>query len=253
MSEQLLRAERWMGRRLFAESFLRADKKMLFILGHMRAGSSLLTHILCTHPDIVGYGETQNEYCAPSDFGATAAKVYRKTRSILDDEVYVLDKVLHERLIVRQTVLEHPAVRIVFILRRPEDALSSLLQSLDFIREPSQASDHYGAQLKWMRDVARCVDPERWTYTTYAQITQETATTFRRLERCLGLSTPLSERYETTRHTGKAGIGDSGPYIGAGRIKQDIERSMDERVRPYLDRARAEFQTCLQTLQEKRE
>jgi hypothetical protein len=234
---------------MLAEPFVQGDRKMLFVLGHMRAGSSLLTHILCSHPNVIGYGETQNVYCTPEDFGATALKVYRKTGQRPDHTSYLLDKVLHEWKIARSGILGLPSVRIVFILRKPEEALSSLIQSLDYIQEPEQAVDHYEAQLQWVREVARSTDSQRWTYVTYAELTQNTEAVFNRLERKLNLTTPLSERYETTRHTGEAGTGDIGPHIAAGRIKRNIKRQMDERMRPYLRSASREFRRCLQTLE----
>ena len=33
--------------------------KFLFVMGHIRSGSSLLMHILATNPEIIGYGRLQ--------------------------------------------------------------------------------------------------------------------------------------------------------------------------------------------------
>jgi hypothetical protein len=41
---------------------LLAPRKSLFVLGHMRSYSSLLCHILGSHPQIDGYCETHIKY-----------------------------------------------------------------------------------------------------------------------------------------------------------------------------------------------
>jgi len=85
---------------------------MLFILGHMRSGSSLLTHILSSNAAIDGYGETHLDYSNPQDFGVATANVCRHLWKVPSGE-YVLDKVLHKRHIPRSELLKHPSVRVI--------------------------------------------------------------------------------------------------------------------------------------------
>ncbi|MDY7013544.1 MAG: sulfotransferase family protein, partial [Cyanobacteriota bacterium] len=49
--------------------------RVLFILSHMRSGSSLLTHILNSNPEIIGYGETHLQYSSEADFKRLMLKV----------------------------------------------------------------------------------------------------------------------------------------------------------------------------------
>jgi len=250
--EQLLRGERWLGRRFLADPFLTGNRRVLFVLGHMRSGSSLLVHILTSHRDIVGYGETHNVYTNPEDFVATAAKVYRYLRSMPGDEHYLLDKALHEYLIVRERVLEHPAVRVIFLVRRPDAALSSMVQN-EVVSEGEEAHQHYVQQTEWMRRLSERLSPRRWTHTTYTELIQRTGDLFSRLESFLDLSVPLSERYDTNRYTGKRKIGDSGPHIEAGHIKRDIDREVDPRIQPYLRHADEAFEKCRDALRDGQE
>ena len=249
VGEHLRRGERWLGRRFLADPFLTGDLRMLFVLGHMRSGSSLLVHILTSHRDIVGYGETHNIYTKPEDFGATAARVYRYLRSLPGDEQYLLDKALHEYLIARERVLKHPAVRVIFILRRPDTALSSMVRN-EVVSEGEEAHQHYVQQTEWMCRLSERLSPERCMYTTYAELTQRTEDLFSRLESFLGLSAPLPEQYETNQYTGTPGIGDSGPHIEAGYIKRDIDREIDSRVQPYLGHAEEAFEKCRDVLRD---
>ena len=248
--EQCRRAERWVGRRLFAAPFLEGDRRMLFVLGHMRTGSSLLLHILASHRNIVGYGETHNVYTRTADFGATAANVYRSLRRLPGNEAYLLDKVLHKYQIARTEVLRHPSVRVIFMIRRPDTALSSMVRN-EVVAGAEDACRHYAQQVEWVHRLSEILPVERWTCTTYSEFTQESDSVLRRIESFLELSAPLSERYDTNRHTGTRGVGDSSPHIEAGYIKRNIDRDVDLRVRPYVERARGRFETCLQLLREK--
>lgn len=249
IQEQFVRVERWLGRRLFAAPVLGGDRRMLFVLGHMRTGSSLLVHILASHRKIKGYGETHNIYADAEDFGATAAKVYRQLRSLPGEESYVLDKVLHAYQIANADVLAHPSVRVIFMIRRPDMALSSMVRN-DVVSGPDEACQHYIEQLGWVEELSTVVPAEQWTHTTYTELTQKTEDVLSRLESFLELVAPLSERYETNRHTGTSGIGDPGPHIEAGYIKRDIDRDVDRRIRPYVDRSRAQYKSCLRSLEE---
>ncbi len=54
---------------------LKSEKrKMLFVCGHMRSGSSLLLHILNTNPEVLGFGEMHIKYHSEKDFGRAVFK-----------------------------------------------------------------------------------------------------------------------------------------------------------------------------------
>ena len=246
--EQLFRAERWVGRQIFADPFLKGEKKMLFVLGHMRTGSSLLVHILTSNPGIVGYGETHSVYTQPQDFGAVTAHICRRLRRVPGNEAYMLDKVLHKYQVARDEVLLHPSVRLVFMIRRPVMALSSIVRQVGHTFSPERAREHYIGQIKWMQATAQRLDPTRWTFVTYQDLVEETAQVFERLERFLGVDEPMTETYRTTRFTGVRGVGDAGTHIESGRIKRNIDRTVDRRIRPFLREARWAFTACYETL-----
>ena len=249
--KQLLRAERWIGRRVLADPFLRGDRFMLFVLGHMRTGSSLLVHILTSNPDIVGFGETHTFYARPEDFGGVHAQVCRRLRCLPGNTRYVLDKVLHKYLITQANVFDHPSTRLIFLMRRPDMALSSIIQKIDFIDDAEAACAHYVGQIQWMCDVAQRTEPERWTYLRYTDLIHNTSSVFERLERFLALEEPLSETYQTTRFTGVPGIGDPSSHIETGRIKRNIGRELDPRVEPFISQSEAQFSACCETLDAK--
>jgi hypothetical protein len=73
----------------------------LFVLGHMRSGSSLLVHLLNSSPEILGYGETHREYtgrrslfCLHDD----VCREFEKHGEITDPFYrYVMDKIVQAR------------------------------------------------------------------------------------------------------------------------------------------------------------
>jgi len=93
----------------------------LFVVSHMRSFSSLLCHILGSHPEISGYAEMHLSYLGRPDLDRLA----RKVREMTDNAPlrrYVLDKLLHNYRQLMPRVFERPDVKIVFLLRNAEDS-----------------------------------------------------------------------------------------------------------------------------------
>ena len=96
----------------------------LFILSHMRSYSSVLSHVLGSHPEIDGYCETHLRYRFALDFLRLQWRVRRLTGEPLSGR-FVLDKILHNYSLA-SSVLERPQARVIFLLRQPADVLRSL-------------------------------------------------------------------------------------------------------------------------------
>lgn len=79
--------------------------QILFMLGHMRSGSSLLTHILNTNPEISGFGESHLKYSTKEDFKELIYQVHQTLGKWQVDEKYILDKILHDSHLVDETLL----------------------------------------------------------------------------------------------------------------------------------------------------
>lgn len=235
----------------YLNNLLRSDqRKMLFICGHMRSGSSLLLHILNTNPDIIGFGELHMRYHSVKDFGKASYKIMRSFNAVRLREYYVLDKVLHTRLMPDQRLLNH--AKTVFIVRRPGEALSSMLKLTyqETSDNPEGAYQYYVKRLRWIAEASETLEPDVWTYTTYRELIRQPAAAFLKMEQLLSLKNPLSGDYNTTWATGKKGIGDSGSKIGKGEILKNKKRKIDDRIVPYLNKAEEEYEKCLHSLTE---
>ncbi|TVR05719.1 MAG: sulfotransferase family protein [Phormidium sp. GEM2.Bin31] len=201
--------------------------KILIILSHMRSGSSLLTHILNQNPAILGYGETHITYQTPQDFKQLMAKVYwqcHEFKSLSDlkylrmTHQYVLDKVLHNKLIADKSLLNHPQVSVIFLIREPATTLTSL-QKLKPHLEQHEQLRYYKNRLITLGNYAEFVnDNERSLWLTYDQLLHQTQTVLSKFKAFLETDLEFSEHYQIMKTTGKKGVGDSRGKIKAGTI-----------------------------------
>lgn len=228
----------------------------LFILSHMRSFSSLLCHVLGSHPEISGYGETQQPYLGRRDLDRLANAVREQTGNATLGR-YVLDKILHNHEIA-STILARPEMRWLFLLRNAEDTITSVVNMAHSLKhtgefsDPVRVADYYVARLERMGQlgqhlgsVALYVDAER--------LVGDTEAVLARLTQWLGLATPLSREYRIFPLTGMPGHGDPSPNIKVGRVVADAA----ERHRNYvqvaipedaLSRAKAAYDACRDVL-----
>jgi hypothetical protein len=187
----------------------------------MRSGSSLLTHILASNPEILGYGESMTRYSAPRDFDLLALKTSFMLRRfpLRKPERYLLDKLLHNVLLApadMEMLISHQ-VRLIFLLRSPAESLASIVRSLSYTEE--QAIQYYVDRLDILRQYAQCI-PRGYPAAalTYRQLVYETDSVSGLLRSVLDLRVPLSEQYKLLPTTGQRGIGDFSANIKAGRV-----------------------------------
>jgi hypothetical protein len=203
-------------------------EKFIFILSHMRSGSTLLTHLLVSNPAICGYGETRTRYFTRRSFEILTGKVlYTLGDELLSsDKQYVLDKLLHDRFIGPDgaETLSGNDVRIIFLLREPLGTLSSLVRGLKHTE--SQALNYYVNRLatlhlyeSTLKRTTNCLA------LTYDQVLHRTEDAFHLLERFLELDCSLMETYRILPTTGVQRIGDPSPKIFSGRIIRDDSQS----------------------------
>jgi hypothetical protein len=222
--------------------------KVLFILSHMRSGSSLLTHLLNSNPEIIGFGETHLTYTNERDFKKLLFTLHWRSREIKMDHTYMLDKVLHDHKFLATDFLRSDSVRAVFLLREPKRTLASILDIKPHQNE-DQALDYYVKRLATLESYAKLIDSkEKTLFITHEQVVHQSPTVFRSLQDHLQTKTGFSEEYKVLKTTGKRGVGDSSENIKAGRIVKK-ERKLEIPISdPVLDKARAAFDRCYETL-----
>lgn len=224
--------------------------KALFIFSHMRSGSSLLTHILNTNPEIIGFGETHIQYTSEAGLKELLYKVYWQIRHRRMSHTYVLDKLLHNNKLLSLELLRSNQLYTLFLLREPQASLASILK-LKPNWDSHQAVEHYVNRLAMLETYAKEVnDQSRAIFITYEQLVNQTGDVLKQLQSFFKVKQAFSEEYQVTKTTGVKGIGDSSPNIKAGRILRTHSSSHVAIAPELLDKAMAAFMQCQATLEQ---
>ncbi|NJM86955.1 MAG: sulfotransferase [Hydrococcus sp. RU_2_2] len=235
----------------FSFDKIQHPNKILLILGHMRAGSSLLTHILNTNPEISGFGESHLRYATGEDFKELIYQVHRTLNKWQPSEKYVLDKVLHDSYLIDENLLISNKICAIFLIREPKETLPSLIKINPHKKwDEIKALRYYTERLENLEKYARLINNKnRALAVTYEQIIENTEQVFKTIEKFLDLKNSLSEQYEILPTTGTLYVGDSSENIKTGSIVRKKYKSPDIEISPKtLERAFDAFNQCHATL-----
>ena len=204
--------------------------RFLFVVGHMRSGSTLLTHILNTNEAITGYGETHIRYRSEGDLVRLVQDVFPTRRTVFLTR-YVMDKILHNEYLC-ESVINRNDCYFIYLIRDPTTSIRSMMrqfptwfgpQPLDRETLLAKATDHYCSRLATIeREAAQIGDKDRTMFLTYESFLGNTRRSLGAIQQSLGLSRPLSEDYELMRTTGLAHKGDPSQHIMKGKIDRSI-------------------------------
>jgi hypothetical protein len=194
----------------------------LFILSHMRSYSSVLSHVLGSHPQIDGYCETHLRYRFSFDLLRLKWRVRKLTGEPLRGR-YVLDKILHNYP-VAAPIVENRRTRAVFLLRQPVDVVQSIVhmgRHLDANERNANvvvATTYYVERLSQLARLAR-VFGRRAAFLESESLMTRTDEALDFLSEFLALDSPLERRYRSFSKTGKPGYGDPSEMIHSGAIE----------------------------------
>ncbi|PSK82495.1 sulfotransferase family protein [Limimaricola soesokkakensis] len=183
----------------------------LLMLSHMRATTTALSNVLCSHPRITGYGETHVPHGRAESLGQVVVNLaLRRALSLRADLLY--DKVLHDHL---DAAADAPffGARALFMLRAPAPAIRSieaLARRTDMhqYRSAEAAALYYAERVETL-----CGHWDRFPATRRFGVTSEALlrdpdATVARLGAWLRLEPPLTNSYVSHRATQKGGGGD---------------------------------------------
>ncbi len=181
----------------------RTPYEYLFLLSHVRAGSSLLSLILGNNPDICGYGETMLSYRSADDLRLlTGNNLYRlQPWRLPGNERFMFDKLVFDHLLAPDKVpmLAEKRSRFVFLIREPAGAIRSLMPKVKG-EDDTLATSLYVLRLNTLEQYAAHLRGyDRAFLLTYEDLLERTETTFSGLAAHLGLREPLSETYDVLR------------------------------------------------------
>jgi hypothetical protein len=231
-------------------------RRYLFVLGHMRSYSSLLCHILGSHPQIDGYCETHVKYRTRFDLLRLRSRVVKLTGEPLRGR-YVLDKVLHNYPLA-SSILRSPNTLSIVLVRRPVPTVQSIVNM----------GLHY-SDVAWYRDldaVARYYEERvaalvrladelrgRVMFMEAETLLSRTGDVLQNISRLLELSEPLRSDYKRFAHTGEGGFGDPSETITTGRVTDAAREPRTPVMLPAALTARLEtaYAACSASLRDR--
>ena len=226
----------------YGVAFRAKPYRFLLLLSHMRSGSSLLTHLLTTNPEVIGYGETHTDYANADDFKALLKKVYWQAldfRTLGDvqnlrmNHRYVMDKVLHNKKFLDHGFLQSDQVYAIFLLREPERSLASIADLKPHWNQ-QDTIEYYTERMAMLVEYARLINnPQRMLVVSYEQLLENTPQVLTTLQQFLHTQAPFTEEYQVLKTTGMKGVGDSKGNIKAGKIVRS-QRQLTQSFPPEL-------------------
>jgi len=225
----------------------------IFMLSHMRSGSSLLTHILNANPEVSGFGENHAQYQSRQDLKRLIFRTLWNLRKLELSEKYVLDKILHDELVVNENLLLSKDIRFVFLVRSPQETIASIVKLFSNQKwNVEKATKYYISRLSTLVKYSKTInDPQRCLFISHDQLIHQSDKTFAALQNFLEVSHPFTEEYEILPTTGKKFVGDSSKKIKQGRIVRDSSSSQHKDIeipRELLDKAVQAYDQCCATL-----
>ncbi|MEO0394607.1 MAG: sulfotransferase family protein [Cyanobacteria bacterium P01_A01_bin.137] len=243
----------------YGVAFRNRPYRFLLLLSHMRSGSSLLTHLLTTNPEVLGYGETHTNYTDANDFKALLKKVYWQAqdfRTLGDmqnlrmNHQYVMDKVLHNKKFLDHDFLRSEQVYAIFLLREPARSLASIADLKPHWNQ-QDTIEYYSQRLAMLVEYARLINNrQRMLVVSYEQLLENTPQVLMTLQNFLHTQTPFTEEYRVLKTTGMKGVGDSKGNIKAGKIVRSQRQLTQAFPAELVEQAKQAHGDCRAALME---
>ncbi|MDT0508389.1 sulfotransferase family protein [Novosphingobium sp. MMS21-SN21R] len=207
----------------------------LFLIGHMRCGSTALSAILCSRPDTSGYGEAHIAYTDRAALGVLALNQIRR-RAWTASATTLFDKILHSRY-DRGACPAFFSARALFMARAPQPAIRSIRHLFAKLGSGEYATDAIAADYYEQRLLAMlCMWPQfaadRRAACTYEALTANPDGILATLSDRLRLQPALVNRYAIKTAASARGAGDP---LTASRHTQIVAGRQDGNSGPPLD------------------
>jgi hypothetical protein len=222
--------------------------RVLFIMGHMRSGSTLLMHLLVTHPEIIGCGERSVAYRSDDDLDKLELAARRSQHGLFRQVSYVVDQLNHDQFSPERDLLRSERVRCIFLIREPEETIRSLLHLTRASHDPwtvERAVEYYAARLKSL-SACRQNLKSRSIALTYSDLVDSASAALPRLTSFLALASELQQEYAIQPFTGRRG--DPSERIRLGRIQRGTLQTSFQLSKFQRQRALEAYRSCLASL-----
>ncbi|TNC81110.1 MAG: sulfotransferase family protein [Oleiphilus sp.] len=224
-----------------------SQSKYLFILGHMRSRSSVLSHILGSNEGVCGYSELHLSYESPMSLLRMRLELHNDLGCDLKDK-YLLDKILHNKLVLSKDLIQSVKPKVIFLIREPESTLKSIIYmgqmtGVDWYQNPKRAQEYYCSRLSNLEAYAALLEGN-YFFLEADELVKHSDLVLARLSDWLSLKEPLDANYSTFNHTASKGRGDPLDNIRAGTIKETESHASIEIPEQVLQLAHAAYTRC---------
>jgi hypothetical protein len=185
--------------------------RAVFVIGHMRCGSTALSNILCSHPDISGYGEAHIHYDGTAALGLLVLNQLRRKAHSASAH-FLFDKILHSRY-HQDSKFDFYESHAIFLVREPVDTIRSIRKLFQTIGSgeyatDALAADYYEERLAALIENWERFSPVRRIGMSYDQLTADPDLWIGQISNLLGLRPPLINKYDKSVRSLGHGAGD---------------------------------------------
>ncbi len=200
----------------------------IFLLSHMRANTSLISHLLGSHPQICGYYEMHQDYRSAKDL-QQQQHILQSSSDCAEKQpdAWLFDKILHNQYAFMLNNLSEAVpqrnIKILLAIRSPEQSIKSIVNLFRRKQNSHKYGEVSGAARYYLQRVAQlhnfCLNNKAAYYYFDADLIRSTPEeTLKRLQNWLELNSPLSDKYAIFSLTGKERAGDSSENMTQGKI-----------------------------------
>ena len=214
----------------------------VFVLSHMRSVSTALSNVVCSHPDVCGYGETHVKYAdAKTPGGLWVNLAVRHSSGRPRGRLF--DKILHNDL-DGQPDSAFFAAKAIFLLRAPAPAIASIRSlarrnGLADWESADAAADYYVDRVNTLSEHWLRFAPENRMGLLTEDMLSSPDSSLSKISGLLGISPPLQNLYQAAKSGTRHGVGDPdvamvktritpvptsvdiGPVHGVDQVKSD--------------------------------
>lgn len=185
--------------------------RSIFIMGHMRCGSTALSNILCSHPQISGYGEAHIRYKSRSELGLLVLNQIKR-KSYRNNSTYLFDKILHSRY-DSEYFADFFESRAIFMIREPIKTIQSIQTLFSSIgsneySNDTLASDYYEERISSLITNWENFPPLHRIGISFEQLKTNPENNLVKISEMLGVSPPLTNSYQQPKNVLGHGAGD---------------------------------------------
>ena len=249
---KISRVPRYLNKMLSQPEILFGRKQYLFLVGHMRSYSTLLSHILGSSTDINGYLENHIAYRSGTDLLKLRYRTQRATEGKLEG-TYILDKILHNHWTIDDNILEKENLKVLFTIRKPEETVKSIINMGQKLVDEEWYLDHQKVALYYeerLKDMTRYATKlgKRGGYFDAELLIEKPEVLTKNISKWLSLKDPLKTEYKKFKDTGKPIHGDPSSNILEGKIlknKKKYEIELDPALLERLNKVYEETRALL--------